>query len=250
MLYPHIGKLPISSARVSDQTTKKLHYIFDIGAGLTVLFSDDYIMDSALLKSKRKKYIKLAEGLGGTIDMQLTIMKELKIGPYRFKNIPINYFNDSVNVTNYPILGGIIGNEILRRFNVILNYDKKQIYIKPNKSFDDLFDYAYSGLEIYNLDGKILVGEVPKKSPAEAAGVKEGDEIMGINKQIGVSLNEMKSILQNNVGNVMLIVNRNGELFHIKMKVIDIRTGKFKTHSTAAKPMERKAPLNFETSVW
>ena len=250
MIFPHIGKLPVAHARVSDDVTRRFNYIFDIGAGLTVLFSDDYIRDSALLKSKRKKYIKLAEGLGGTIDMNLTMMKELRIGPYRFKNIPINYFDDSVNVTNYPVLGGIVGNDILRRFNVILNYDKKQIYIKPNKSFDDLFDYAYSGLEIFSVDKKIYVGEVPKNSPAELAGVKSGDQIMSINKKLGLDINEMKAILQNNIGTVEVIVHRDGELFQLKMKVVDIRTGKYKVRATPVKPIERKSPLNFETSVW
>ncbi len=47
----------------------------------------------------------------------MTVIKELKLGPYRFRNIPIYIFNDEYNVTSYPFLGGIIGNDILRRFN-------------------------------------------------------------------------------------------------------------------------------------
>jgi hypothetical protein len=94
-------------------------------------------------------YATQAEGLGGKTDVQLSVVRELKIGPYRFHNVPAYVFNDEYNVTNYPVLGGLIGNDILRRFNVLLNYPQQEIYIKPNKHFLDSFDYSYTGLGFY-----------------------------------------------------------------------------------------------------
>ena len=83
----------------------------------------------------------------------MTVIKELKLGPYRFRNIPIYIFKDEYNVTSYPFLGGIIGNDILRRFNCILNYDKRDFYLTPNSHFRMPFDYSYSGIELYFIDG-------------------------------------------------------------------------------------------------
>jgi len=60
--------------------------------------------------------------------MNTTVLRELNIGPYKFKKIPICIFSDEFNVTNYPILGGLIGNDLLRRFNVILNYPEQKIH--------------------------------------------------------------------------------------------------------------------------
>ena len=52
-------------------------------------------------------YAKEAEGVGGKIDMHLTVIKEIKLGPYRFRNVPIYIFDDTYNVTSYPYLGGL-----------------------------------------------------------------------------------------------------------------------------------------------
>ena len=100
-----------------------------MGAGVCMMLSKDFVEDSAFIDKKRKFWAKEGEGLGGKIDMELTVIKELKLGPYRFRNVPIYIFDDEYNVTSYPYLGGLIGNDILRRFNVILNYAQKRYSI-------------------------------------------------------------------------------------------------------------------------
>ena len=62
-----------------------------------------------------------AEGVGGKAYMKVTTVREFKIGPYRFRKVPIYVFDDEYNVTSYPYLGGLIGNDLLRRFNLIIN---------------------------------------------------------------------------------------------------------------------------------
>ena len=37
------------------------------------------------------------EGLGGKIDMELTVTTEVKVGPYRFRNVPTYIFDDENN---------------------------------------------------------------------------------------------------------------------------------------------------------
>lgn len=222
LLKPNISALPLLSATVDDAKSANFNYLFDIGAGLTVLFSKSYVRDSSFLKSGRKQYIKQGEGLGGKVEMFYSYMKELKIGRYKFKNVPINIFDDKYNVTSYPQLGGLVGNEIFRRFNCILNYNKKEIHLIPNKHFSDPFDYAYSGIEIYWVEGKAIAGDIPKGSPAEAAGFKMGDEILAVNNKFGMHLNDLKQVLQSTYGEVKVIIRRNEELQVLRMNVINI----------------------------
>lgn len=222
LLTPRITSLASLSAQIKDAKSREFNYLFDIGAGLPILFSQDYIDDSSFLKTGRKKYLKQGEGLGGKVDMNLTVMKRLKIGPYKFKNVPINIFNDEYNITSYPTLGGLIGNDIFRRFNCIINYDKKQIHVLPNSHFREPFDYAYSGIELYLIDGKVIIGEIPKGSPAEKAGFKAGDEVLAVNNTFGMHLNDLKHALQSTIGWVKVIIRRNGELSLLKMKTINI----------------------------
>ncbi|MBO9618242.1 MAG: aspartyl protease family protein [Niabella sp.] len=222
LLKPYIRMLPYSRTSIEDMTKRGFNYLFDIGAGLTVLFSDDFVNDSTFLKPKRKRYLKQGEGLGGRVDMYLTVMKSLRVGPYRFRNVPVNIFSDDYNVTSYPSLGGLIGNDIFRRFNIILNYDKQQIYLTPNQSFNSPFDYAYSGIELYLIGNAAIAGKIPVGSPADKAGLKEGDQILAVNNKLGLSLDDLKQSLQSNYGKVKILYRRNGELQSTVLDVINI----------------------------
>ena len=222
LLKPTINQLVAQQLRVRDNKTLNSRFLYDMGAGVCMLLTRDFIEDSGFLDKKRKRWIKEGEGLGGKIDMELTVMKEVKIGPYRFRNIPVYVFDDVNNVTSYPYMGGLIGNDILRRFNVILNYARNDIYLVPNRHYSDAFDYSYSGIELYFVEGLIIVGDVAKGSPAEAAGVKEGDEVIAVNKNFLQNLNQYKIALQVPNEKVKLIIRRDKIIREIEFKVKSI----------------------------
>jgi hypothetical protein len=222
LMRPVISTLPVNTLRVKDDKSVTARFLIDLGAGLNLMLSTDFIKDSAILSKKRKLYAKEAEGLGGKIDMHMTVIKEVKVGPYRFRNVPIYIFEDTYNVTSYPYLGGLIGSDILRRFNIILNYGKRDIYMIPNSHFGDPFDYAYSGIELYFVNGLIIIGDVAKNSPAEKAGVKEEDVVIAVNKNFEQNLQTLKASLQNAGNQIKIIVKRGDELMEFQFKVKSI----------------------------
>jgi len=222
LLRPLINTIPVQSLRVKDGRTVSARFLYDMGAGLNMMLSTDFLKDSSLLDKKRKMYMKEAEGLGGKIDMQMTVIKEVKLGPYRFRNVPIYVFEDTYNITSYPFLGGLIGNDILRRFNVILNYDRRDIYLIPNSHFGENFDYSYSGMELYFENGQIIIGDVAKGGPAEAVGLKEGDLVVAVNKNFNQNLQQYKAAIQNAGERIKVIVSRDGELIEYEFKVKSI----------------------------
>src|SRR6187455_790308 len=209
---PILRTLPVQSARIKDAVTTNSRFLFDIGAGLCMMLNKDFIEDSNFLNKKRVLYAKEAEGVGGKVDMHLTVIKELRMGPYRFRNIPVFVFDDTYNLTNYPYLSGIIGNDILRRFNLILNYAKREFYFTPNSKYFESFDYAYSGIELYYIDGNVVLGDVAVGSPAAMAGLKEGDVVIGINNLLGQTLQQFKSVLQVAGEKIKMIISRDGQL--------------------------------------
>lgn len=223
LLKPAISQLVSQPMRVKDDRAVYSRFLFDMGAGLCLLLTREFVEDSSLFVKKKKIFIKEAEGLGGKLDMDLTVLKEVRLGPYRFRNVPVFVFDDEYNVSSYPYMGGILGNDLLRRFNVILNYAKGDIHIMPNSHFNDVFDYSYSGLELYLVNGLILVGDVAKGSPAEAAGLMEGDEVIAINKNIGHNLNAYKIALQRPNEKIKIIVRRDGLMREFEFKVKSIR---------------------------
>ncbi|MBI5858417.1 MAG: aspartyl protease family protein [Sphingobacteriales bacterium] len=222
LLKPTINLLVAQQLRVRDVEAVSSRFLYDMGAGVCMLLTRDFISDSDFLDKKRKRYVKEGEGLGGKIDMELTVIREVKLGPYKFRNVPVYIFDDENNVTNYPYMGGLIGNDILRRFNVILNYTKGDIYLMPNTHFLEPFDYSYSGVELYLINGEILIGDVARGSPGEAAGIKEGDQVIAVNKNFSQNLNQYKVALQTPHEKVQLVIRRNGELKQIEFKVRSI----------------------------
>lgn len=219
---PVLRTLPVQEARIKDAVTVNTRFLFDIGAGLCMMISKDFIADSNFLDKKRVLYAKEAEGVGGKVDMHMTVIKEIKLGPYRFRNIPVFVFDDKYNITSYPYLGGLIGNDLLRRFNIILNYSKKEFYFTPNSHYNDLFDYAYSGIELYYVDGKVILGDVAINSPAAASGLKEGDIVIGINNNLSQNLQQYKQALQVPGEKVRMIISRQGDLMQFEFKVRSI----------------------------
>jgi len=222
LLRPIINSTPVQQLRVKDGKTITARFLYDMGAGLNMMLSTDFLKDSSLLEKKRKLYAKEAEGLGGKVDMAMTVIKEVKLGPYKFKNVPVYVFNDTFNITSYPFLAGLLGNDILRRFNVILNYDRRDIHLIPNTHFNEPFDYSYTGIELYYIDGKIIIGDVAKGSPAEVAGVKEDDVVVAVNKNFSQNLQQYKAAIQSTGDRLLLIVQRDGQLIQFNMKVKSI----------------------------
>jgi PDZ domain-containing protein/aspartyl protease len=223
LTHPFIVNLPVEGAMVKDNIEINSRFYFDTGAGLCMLLSTDFVTDSALFSSKKKKPVPtLAQGLGGKTNMMQTTVKEVKIGPYRFRTVPAYIFDDEYNITSYPSLGGLVGNDLLRRFNVILNYGRREIFLTPNSHYRDPFDYSYTGLSIYWINDEIRVADVMKDSPAEKAGFKSGDIIFSVGNNFSKNIQAYKSLLQNIGEKIKVIVRRDGKLMELNLKVRSI----------------------------
>lgn len=218
-LKPAINGIPVFNASVTDGRSTNSRFYFDSGAGLCLLMSEAFERDSSILIKGKKVLLTQAEGIGGKTPMKLTTVKQIKIGPYKFKRVPAHIFIDEFNVTSYPLLGGLIGNDLLRRFNLTINYMEKEIHLKPNSHFGDAFDYSYTGLGMYLVNGQIVIEDVLENSPAEKAGLKPGDVLAGINNNLEANIQTYKTMLQDVGAKLKLLIIRNGELFVFTLKV-------------------------------
>lgn len=222
LLKPLLVNLLIQSARVNDLHDRNARFYFDTGAGLCLLLSTDFVEDSTLFGPKKKRVATQVEGLGGKKQMELTTVKNFRLGPYKFRKVPAYIFDDEYNVTSYPYLGGLIGNDLLRRFNVILNYEKRDIYITPNTHYRDLFDYSYTGLNFYMVNNEIVITEVMKNSPAEKAGFLMDDVIMAVNNNFSKNIQAYKTAMQNPGEKIRVLVYRAGQPMLLTLKVKSI----------------------------
>jgi len=102
----------------------------------------------------------LGVGLSGTIFGKRSRINSLQLGKFLIKK-PTATFLDSISTKNarsYVERNGSIGNNILKRFKVWIDYKNKTIRLKKAGSFSSGFNYNMTGLEVV-YDGKILVKE-------------------------------------------------------------------------------------------
>ena len=99
------------------------------------------------------------------------------------------YILDSVQVLLYLVL-----------LNMIVNYPEMSIHIKPNKYYFDPFDYSYTGLAFYLINGEVKVEDIMQGSPAEKAGFMPGDIIFSVDKTISKDIKTYRNIFQNSLG--------------------------------------------------
>ena len=222
LLNPIFTTLPIQNLLIKDKRKIDFNFYFDTGAGLCFLMSDQFAQDSGILLAKRKPVLTQAQGMGGKLQMRLTVIKMVQVGRYRFRNVPTYLFSDNYNVTAYPSVGGLLGNDLLRRFNLIINYPKREIHLLPNSHFNDVFDYTYTGMSTYFVDGHVLVDDIIAGSPAEKAGVLKEDIIVGLNNNFSNNILQYKDILQKGREKIKITVSRKGDLLQLILKPTSI----------------------------
>ena len=223
MLKPGFSKLVAYPLTIKDKEKVSPNLFLDTGAGLCLLITEQFLKDNNILLPRRRPVATQVQGLGGKKIMRLTVVKSLKFGPYVFKNVPTNLYNDEENVTSYPYTAGLLGNDIMRRFNMVLNYPKREIHIIPNSNFNDGFDYAYTGLTLYNFSGKIYIDDIVEKSPADKAGLKNGDEVISVGESISGNVQEYERILQKVREKVLIIISRNDKPYLVSLFPVSIR---------------------------
>ena len=219
-VYKHKPYINIKSKLFAQDSTANIKLLIDSGASLTLLLYTD--THPALKLPEKVVRANIGIGLGGFIEGGMGRFHEIEMGPYKLNDLVASYqeiseFMDTSELNNR---NGLIGNMILSRFDIIIDYYRQKLYIKPNKSYNKRFKFDRSGL-VFVASGAdlntFIVSYVVPGSPAYEAGIMQGDEIRRVNfMSIGYfSMANLTRKLQGKIGKrIKLVIRRNG----IKMK--------------------------------
>lgn len=128
----------------------------------------------------------LGIGLTGPISGYISRVTSLKLGKYILNNV-ITAFPDYEDVGSkvYAVSrNGNMGISVLKRFNVVFNYNESALYVKPVSVLNEPFEHDMSGMELTSAGEKyerILISRVEPGSSAFDAGLRKDDEILTIN---------------------------------------------------------------------
>ena len=163
----------------------------------------------------------LGKGLSGNIFGKRTRIEQVRIGDFVLKDAKaafpdIGSFQALLNIGDRD---GSLGGEVLKRFNMVIDYPGQQITLSKNALFNEPFQFNLAGIElehagvryvaerITNVSGvvrkddsafgnvqimlgdqtrvslvpEIVVSAIRAGSPAEEVGLREGDVILAVN---------------------------------------------------------------------
>jgi len=194
--------------------------LLDIGSSDSVWVFDDLNITSEIEKNYFEDFLGL--GLSGSIYGRRSRVNDVAIGSFNFKEVNVAIPESSALVKSRMIQGrkGSVGAQLMKRFNIIINYSENEISLKKNRYYNNDFYYNMSGLTLehngmlivknrmakrgsitrnsQNSDSEsisyaitptysislvpsVVVAEVRENSSGEKAGIRVGDEILNVN---------------------------------------------------------------------
>jgi len=122
-------------------------------------------------------------GVGGSAVAFSGRVKSMSLGSFQLENLIARFSRARRGDDASAKYDGLIGGEILRRFNVVFDYSRRRMMLKPNAQFSEPYEADMSGLDLAT-EGEgfsvVVVNEVEQGSPAAEAGMQEEDIITAI----------------------------------------------------------------------
>ena len=178
---------------VTRDTVVSVRLLLDTGAGLPLLlFSNTHEM---LHPPSNAIISNIGMGLGGYIEGYTGRIEKVFLDPF-FQQGVVTYFQElDTTVVDMEYLhhrNGLLGNIILNRFQIIIDYHDDKVYLKPTRRYREEFEYDRSGMNVIatgeSLDTYIVLSIV-EGSPAQEADIRKGDEILKAGRKGGPFLN-------------------------------------------------------------
>lgn len=214
--------------QLSNDTTVQVKLLVDTGAALWLLLHADTHPNLALPPNFIPANIGV--GLGGNLEGYIGRVKKMAVADFAFSSLVTNFqeVEKGIDSTFFNERNGIIGNRLLGRFDIVIDYLQEKMYFRPNKLYKKKFEYDRSGLSVVASGDNLqvfTVFSIIRNSPAHSAGLLPGDVITKINGMPAavLTLEELTRRLQKRPGKkIRLTVRRNDERMRFSFLLRDL----------------------------
>lgn len=169
--------IPSIDGEITLSNGKKItgRFLIDTGAGLYGGINSPIVKENNALESLNAKYVVEASGANSTFSMTIGRVESLAFGDFTFDQLPMSFNEVESGALADPNYLGIIGNRVMNRFDIILDYENNRMILEPNTNYRDEFLVNSSGFFTKPENEKVVVDRVISGSPAETLGLKPGD---------------------------------------------------------------------------
>jgi hypothetical protein len=157
----HNNKPYISAKVVISEKKIPVKLLIDSGGSDSLwLFEDDSL---GIESNSKFFYDFLGHGLNGSVYGKRSRLEGLYLKSFHIKNSNVSYpdWKSVFLAQKIKDRNGSLAGNILKRFNIILDYQRNLITLKKNKYFKEPFSYNRSGIELAH-EGSRLVREIDK----------------------------------------------------------------------------------------
>ncbi len=163
-------------------------FTLDTGSRSTLDLSAPFVEKHKLVARYGAKYQGVTGwGVGGPVRSWVVRGKKLTMGAAAVDDPVVEFSQSKAGSFSDIYVAGNIGAGVLKKFNIVWDYPRNQLFFEKNKNHGerDVFDRA--GFWINRGDGVFDVVDVIAGAPADVAGLKAGDRIVAVNGKKAVS---------------------------------------------------------------
>lgn len=154
-------------------------FLLDTGANSSML-QKNFVEENELADTTRMLNVYIS-GAGGEESAAIYRFLSFQLGEFSIARPVFAISSSKRGIGAFEGISGIIGNDILERFTITLNYESQQIQLEKNSHFANRFFNDRAGLRLQRTrDGKITIHFIIPGSSSEKAGFMAGDEILSI----------------------------------------------------------------------
>lgn len=208
-------------------------FIVDSGAHRFLAFASPFARKHDLVRRIGKTYRQPSRALTATVaDDRIGRVRTFEFCNHKFPaarttggGIPVAVSHAQSGVLARHNLGGLLGNAILRRFNIAFDLERQRIFLRPNRRLREPVRSDRSGLFLVQAPGaEVRVEQVVEGSPAAAAGVLAGDVLMSIDgiRSDSAPLEGLRERLRETGARPRLELDRGGSIYTVELELRDL----------------------------
>ena len=160
----------------------------DIGSPAMLDLHTPFVKKNDLLSKVRNSVATTAGSIGGTFESRLARMNSIEIGPYRIADPIVGLSTVDRGLLASEDYAGNVGNELLDRFTITLDYERRQIWLEPGAGYRERQSFSRLGAGFVKYGDEVRALQVIPGSPAAVAGLKDGDVVKTVNGRLASAL--------------------------------------------------------------